>query len=59
MKAECLMDDAVCLSAVSDLEFKPFVVHSMKIKYLMTRCFGVYIFDNMFHASFATKVMRF
>lgn len=53
------MDDAVCLSALSDLEFKPFVVHSMKIKYFMPLCFGLYIFDNMFHASFATKVMRF
>lgn len=53
------MNDAVCLSALSDLEFKPFVVHSMKIKYLVPLYFGLYIFDNMFHASFATKVMRF
>lgn len=53
------MDDAVCLSALSDLEFKPFVVHSMEIKYFMPLCFGLYIFDNMFHASFAAKVMRF
>lgn len=53
------MDDALCLSALSDLEFKPFVVQSMKIKYFMPLCFGLYIFDNMFHASFAHKVMRF
>lgn len=59
MNAECLMDDAVCLSALSDLEFKPFVVHSMEIKYFMPLWFGLCIFDNMFHASFATKVMRF
>lgn len=59
MNAECLMDDSVCLSALSDLEFKPFVVHSMEIKYFMPLCFGLYIFDNMVNASFAAKVMRF
>lgn len=48
------MNDALCLSALTDLEFKPFVVHSMKIKYLVALYFGLCIFDNMFHGSFAT-----